>query len=137
MNGSNWVATAIRMPRSLPMLRFAATWSLACGSQPPSETSIEKVSNSRVLMSIPVRVRWSPKQLADNSRWMCLSSSDAEACICSTRSSPTICFCKTRPFWARVSGMVVDWPSSGSLMSCSVRTSLVVWMKSNTLPMPT
>ena len=38
---------------------------LACGSQPPSETSMAKVSSSRVGMSIPVRVKWSPKQFAD------------------------------------------------------------------------
>src|SRR6185503_10389370 len=68
---------------------------------------------------------------------MCISSAGAAAYIASTRSPPTICFCTANPFSARVSGVVVAWPSSGSEMPRSVRTSLVACRKSNTLPMPT
>ena len=49
---------------------------LACGSHSPSETSMAKVSSSLVRTSMPPRVRWSPKQLAQSRRWMCCSSSN-------------------------------------------------------------
>src|SRR6266404_2673187 len=56
INGSSCVTTSMSRARSLPTLRFAATWPLTCGSHPPSDTSMLRVSNSRVGISIPVRV---------------------------------------------------------------------------------
>ena len=41
-------------------------------------------------------------------------SGGAEAYIFSMTSLPTISFCTARPFSARVSGVVVDWPGSGN-----------------------
>src|ERR1017187_8023675 len=38
MNGSNWVKTSISRARSLPTLRFAATWPLTCASHPRPAT---------------------------------------------------------------------------------------------------
>ena len=55
----------------------------------------------------------------------------------STPSAPTICFWTARPFSARFSGVVVDWPGSGSSTPRSVSTSLVACRKSKTLAMPT
>ncbi|MFB9890788.1 hypothetical protein ACFFOQ_13320 [Planobispora takensis] len=43
-----------------------------------------------------------------------------------------ICFCTASPRSWRVSGLVVDWPGSGSWTPRPVRTSLVTCRKSKT-----
>ena len=48
MKGMSAVSTLSSLARSLPTLRFAATWPLTWASQPPSAASIDRVSSSRV-----------------------------------------------------------------------------------------
>jgi len=60
-----------------------------------------------------------------------------EAWYISSIRSPKISLCSASPRPYRVSGVVVDWPSSGSATPRAVSSSLVAWMKSRTLAMPT
>lgn len=56
MYGSSWVTAASKIALSLPTFRFPRICPLTCASQPPNETRIENVSNSRVFTSRAGRV---------------------------------------------------------------------------------
>ena len=137
MNGSSWVTTSISRARSLPTLRLRRDVALdlrVAAAEGDEHGEGQQLAGRQVDAGAGVVVAEAVGRQVALDVLLVGRGGGVEPLDALVADDLLL---HREPFSARVSGVVVDWPGSGSSTPRSVSTSLVACRKSKTLAMPT